>query len=51
MASGDVDRLRDDQWERLRDLVPGGRKGQRGLRTGPSRRAEPCAGYADPPEA
>ncbi len=32
MASGDVDRLRDDQWERLRDLVPGGREGQRGLR-------------------
>ncbi len=32
MASGDVDRLRDDQWERLRDLVPGGREGQRGPR-------------------
>ena len=32
MASVDVDGLRDDQWERLRDLVPGGREGQRGLR-------------------
>ena len=32
MASGDVDSLRDDQWERLRDLVPGGREGQRGPR-------------------
>lgn len=31
MAGGDVDALRDDQWERLRDLVPGGREGQRGL--------------------
>lgn len=28
----DVDALRDDQWERLRDLVPGGREGQRGPR-------------------
>ncbi len=27
-----VDALRDDQWERLQDLVPGGRKGQRGPR-------------------
>jgi transposase len=32
MTSGDLDRLRDDQWERLRDLVPGGREGQRGPR-------------------
>ena len=32
MASGDVDGLRDDQWDRLRDLVPGGRAGQRGPR-------------------
>ncbi len=32
MVSGDVDRLRDDQWERLRDLVPRGREGQRGPR-------------------
>ncbi len=32
MASVDVDGLRDDQWERLRDLVPGGRAGQRGPR-------------------
>ena len=32
MASVDVDGLRDDQWERLRDLVPGGREGQRGPR-------------------
>ncbi len=30
MARVDVDRLRDDRWERLRDLVPGGRAGQRG---------------------
>ncbi len=28
--SVDPDALRDDQWERLRDLVPGGRAGQRG---------------------
>jgi len=32
MASGDMDKLRDDQWERLRDLVSGGREGQRGPR-------------------
>ena len=32
MASVDVDGLRDDQWERLRDLVPGGCEGQRGPR-------------------
>ena len=32
MVSGDVDGLRDDQWERLQDLVPGGRAGQRGPR-------------------
>ncbi len=32
MARVDVDALRDDQWERLRDLVPGGRAGQRGPR-------------------
>ena len=32
MVGGDVDRLRDDQWERLRDLVSGGREGQRGPR-------------------
>jgi transposase len=30
MANCDVDGLRDDQWARLRDLVPGGRAGQRG---------------------
>ena len=30
--SCDVDGLRDDQWERLRDLIPGGRAGQRGPR-------------------
>ncbi len=34
MAFVDVDALRDDQWERLQDFVPGGRKGQRGLRCG-----------------
>lgn len=28
---GDV--LRDDQWERLREFVPGGRKGKRGPRS------------------
>jgi len=27
------DSLRDDQWERLRDFVPGGRKGKRGPRS------------------
>ena len=32
MASVDADGLRDDQWERLQDLVPGGREGQRGPR-------------------
>ena len=32
MTKRDVDALRDDQWERLRDLVPGGRAGQRGPR-------------------
>lgn len=32
MATVDVDALRDDQWERLRELVPGGRAGQRGPR-------------------
>ena len=32
MASVDVDGLRDAQWARLRDLVPGGRAGQRGPR-------------------
>ena len=32
MAGVEVDALRDDQWERLRDLVPGGREGQRGPR-------------------
>jgi hypothetical protein len=29
----DCDELRDDQWERLKDLVPGGTKGRRGPRT------------------
>ena len=29
----DVDALRDDQWERLKEFVPGGRKGKRGPRT------------------
>jgi len=28
-----LDALRDDQWERLKDFVPGGRKGKRGPRT------------------
>jgi len=27
------DSLRDDQWERLQDFVPGGRKGKRGPRS------------------
>ena len=27
------DALRDDQWERLKEYVPGGRKGKRGPRT------------------
>ena len=27
------DALRDDQWERLKDFVPGGQKGKRGPRT------------------
>ncbi len=34
MARVDVDALRDDQWKRLQDWVPGGRKGQRGPRCG-----------------
>ena len=29
----DCDALRDDQWERLKECVPGGRKGKRGPRT------------------
>jgi transposase len=29
---GTIDELRDDQWERLEPLVPGGRKGKRGPR-------------------
>ena len=29
----DCDELRDDQWERLKPLVPGGGKGKRGPRT------------------
>ena len=29
----DCDELRDDQWERLKGFVPGGRKGKRGPRT------------------
>jgi transposase len=28
----DCDELRDDQWERLKEFVPGGRKGKRGPR-------------------
>lgn len=31
--SQNIDELRDDQWERLRDFVPGGRKGKRGPRS------------------
>jgi transposase len=29
----DGEALRDDQWERLKEFVPGGRKGKRGPRT------------------
>jgi len=29
----DIDAVRDDQWERLKEFVPGGRKGKRGPRT------------------
>ena len=29
----DCDGLRDDQWERLKEFVPGGRRGKRGPRT------------------
>ena len=29
----DCDALRDDQWERLKDFFPGGRRGKRGPRT------------------
>src|ERR1700733_1881963 len=32
-SAGDCDGLRDDQWERLKAFVPGGRKGKRGPRT------------------
>ena len=31
--SDDLDLLRDDQWERIKDLIPGGRKGKRGPRS------------------
>ena len=31
--SDDPDLLRDDQWERIEDLIPGGRKGKRGPRS------------------
>lgn len=31
--SDDLDLLRDDQWERIEDLIPGGRKGKRGPRS------------------
>ena len=33
MTTRDVNALRDDQCERLKEFVPGGRKGKRGLRT------------------
>jgi transposase len=29
----DIDALRDDQWERIKDFVPGGTRGKRGPRT------------------
>jgi transposase len=29
----DCDGLRDDQWERLKPFIPGGRKGKRGPRS------------------
>ena len=32
MKIRDVDALRDDQWERLKEFAPGGRKGKRGPR-------------------
>lgn len=31
--NNDVDGLRDDQWDRLKDFIPGGRKGKRGPRS------------------
>lgn len=32
MNAVDPDALRDDQWARIKDLIPGGRRGQRGPR-------------------
>jgi transposase len=32
MDAVDPDALRDDQWARIKDLIPGGRRGQRGPR-------------------
>jgi transposase len=32
MNAIDPDALRDDQWARIKDLIPGGRRGQRGPR-------------------
>jgi len=32
MAEADPDALRDDQWERIEGLIPGGREGTRGPR-------------------
>src|SRR5215212_11669740 len=32
MNAVDPDALRDDQWERIKNLIPGGRRGQRGPR-------------------
>jgi|SRR5215218_1456692 len=32
MDAIDSDALRDDQWERIKDLIPGGRRGKRGPR-------------------
>ena len=40
--------LRDDQWERLKPFVPGGRKGRRGPRSDGRRFLTRCCGWRGP---
>ena len=45
MNAVDPDALRDDQWERIKDLIPGGRRGQRGPRCDNRRSWTPFSGW------